>query len=97
MVNSEAKGEHLGFKKKVVWLEHVLGVRKIGRNPRTQGHKNNESGVQFAKDWETRNLQKSALTSKVVNPFTRAHAPPFIERRKDFLHFETTLEFREYS
>jgi hypothetical protein len=33
---------------------------------------------------ETKNLQKSALTSKVVNPFTRADAPPFIGRRMDF-------------
>jgi hypothetical protein len=32
-----------------------------------------------------------------VNPFTRAHAPPFIGRRRDFLHFETTLESRDYS
>jgi hypothetical protein len=40
--------------------------------------------VQFAKDRETKNLQKTALASKVVNPFTRALAPPFIERRRDF-------------
>jgi hypothetical protein len=33
---------------------------------------------------ETKNLQKTALTSKVVNPFTRALAPPFIGRRRDF-------------
>jgi hypothetical protein len=40
--------------------------------------------VQFTKDRETKNLQKTALTSKVVNPFTRARAPPFIGRRRDF-------------
>jgi hypothetical protein len=33
---------------------------------------------------ETRNLQKTALASKVVNPFTRALTPPFIGRRRDF-------------
>jgi hypothetical protein len=33
---------------------------------------------------ETKNLQKTAQTSKVVNPFTRALAPPFIGRRRDF-------------
>jgi hypothetical protein len=34
-----------------------------------------ESNVQFAKEYETKNLQKTALASKVVNPFTRALAP----------------------
>jgi hypothetical protein len=33
---------------------------------------------------ETRNLLKTPQTSKVVNPFTRAFAPPFIGRRRDF-------------
>jgi hypothetical protein len=33
---------------------------------------------------ETKNLRKPALGSKVVNPFTRALAPPFIGRRRDF-------------
>jgi hypothetical protein len=33
---------------------------------------------------ETRNLLKTAQASKVVNPFTRALAPPFIGRRGDF-------------
>jgi hypothetical protein len=53
--------------------------------------------VQFAKDKETKNLQKTALASKVMNSFTRARAPPFTGRRRDFLHSETTLESREYS
>jgi hypothetical protein len=50
-------------------------------------HKNTRTmrfNVQFVKDRETKNLQKTALASKVVNPFTRAHAPPFIGRRRDF-------------
>jgi hypothetical protein len=33
---------------------------------------------------ETKNLRKIVLASKVVNPFTRALAPPFIGRRRDF-------------
>jgi hypothetical protein len=44
-----------------------------------------------------KNLWKPVLTSKVVNPFTRALAPPFIGRRRDFLNPENTLGFREYS
>jgi hypothetical protein len=43
----------------------------------------NES-AQVPKDRETKNLRKPVLTSKVVNPFTRALTPPFIGRRKDF-------------
>jgi hypothetical protein len=46
---------------------------------------------------ETKNLQKPVLASKVVDPFTRALAPPFIGRWRDFLHSENTLESREYS
>jgi hypothetical protein len=33
---------------------------------------------------ETKNLPQVAKASKVVNPFTRALAPPFIGRRRDF-------------
>jgi hypothetical protein len=33
---------------------------------------------------ETTNLLKTAHTSNVVNAFTRALAPPFIGRRRDF-------------
>jgi hypothetical protein len=40
--------------------------------------------MQFAKDKETKNLPKTALASKVVNPFTRALAPPFTGRRMYF-------------
>jgi hypothetical protein len=36
------------------------------------------------KNGETKNLRKPVLTSKVVNPFTRALMPPFIGRRRDF-------------
>jgi hypothetical protein len=33
---------------------------------------------------ETKNPLKTAHASKVVNPFTRALAPPYIGRRRDF-------------
>jgi hypothetical protein len=33
---------------------------------------------------ETKNLPRTAQTSKVMNPFTRALGPPFIGRRRDF-------------
>jgi hypothetical protein len=59
----------------------MLGVRKIGRNPRTQGFRTN--ALESLRK-ETENLRKPALISKVVNPFTRALAPPFIGRRREF-------------
>jgi hypothetical protein len=43
---------------------------------------------------ETKNLRKPILTSKVVNPFTRALAPPFIGRRKDFYIPKTPSNLR---
>jgi hypothetical protein len=52
--------------------------------------------MQFTKE-ETKNLPKTALASKVVNPFTRALAPLFIGIPRDFLHPKNTLESREYS
>jgi hypothetical protein len=45
--------------------------------------------TQFTKVMETKNLQKSSLASKVVNPFTRARAPPL---QGD----EGTSTFRKY-
>jgi hypothetical protein len=53
--------------------------------------------TQVTKDRKTKNLRKPVLASKVMNPFTRARAPPFIGRRRDFLHPENTLESKEYS
>jgi hypothetical protein len=57
-------------------------------------HKNTGFNVHFAKGRETKNLQMTALASKVVNPFTRAHVPPFIGRRRDFYipKFPSNLE-----
>jgi hypothetical protein len=64
----------------------VGGIRRLGRVPRTQEYNNTEctnvkSGTQFTKE-ETKNLLNTAHASKVVNPFTRALAPPFIGRRR---------------
>jgi hypothetical protein len=39
----------------------------------------------------TKNLPQNAQASKVVNPFTRALAPPFIGRRRDFYILKTPL------
>jgi hypothetical protein len=59
----------------------VLGVRKSDGVPEHKSHKQmNESHEKE----ETKNLRRPALASKVVNPFTRALAPPFIGRRRDF-------------
>jgi hypothetical protein len=40
--------------------------------------------TKVTKKEETKNLRKPVFASKVVNPFTRALAPPFIGRRRDF-------------
>jgi hypothetical protein len=42
-----------------------------------------ESEAQMTQE-ETKNPLKTAHTSKVVNPFTPALAPPFIGRQRDF-------------
>jgi hypothetical protein len=57
---------------------HVGGIRETGVNPRTQKYRNTRTAeykVQSTKDEETKNLQKTALTSKVVNLFTRPSGP----------------------
>jgi hypothetical protein len=66
------------------------------RNARTLITQTSESGTQFTKE-QTKNLQKTALASKVVNPFTRALAPPFYRETKGLLHSENTLESKKYS
>jgi hypothetical protein len=40
--------------------------------------------TKVTKGGKTRNPRKSVFSSKVVNPFTRALAPPFIGIRRDF-------------
>jgi hypothetical protein len=44
------------------------------RSVGTQNTQTFKSGTQFTKE-ETKNLKKTAHTSKVVNPFTRALTP----------------------
>jgi hypothetical protein len=65
---------------------NVGGGPKIRWGPRTQELRTrvtNES-IQVTKSGETKNLWKPEHASKVVNPFTRALAPPFIGRRREF-------------
>jgi hypothetical protein len=66
------------------------------RSAGTRNTRTFKSGTQFTK-WETKNLQKTAHASKVVNPFTRALAPPFYRETKGLLHSENALESKEYS
>jgi hypothetical protein len=67
----------------------MLGVSEVSdgipehKRTRTQSERTFKSRTQFTKE-ETNNLPKSVHASKVVNPFTRALAPPFIGRRRDF-------------
>jgi hypothetical protein len=64
------------------WIQVIfVGVRKSDEVPE---HKIPEPMYESSKEMRTRNLRKFVLASKVVNPFTRALAPPFIERRRDF-------------
>jgi hypothetical protein len=75
---------------------NVGGPKNRRESPNTEVHNTNHTSHESCKK-ETRNLRKYELASKVVNPFTRALAPPFIGRWRDFLHSENTLESREYS
>jgi hypothetical protein len=72
----------------------MLGVSK---NPnRVPEHEREEKADTFSSSThmtlkETKNLLKTVEASKVVNPFTRALAPPFIGRRRDFYIPKTPL------
>jgi hypothetical protein len=58
----------------------------VGGSEKSDGileHKNQEQ-VHESYDQETKNLWNLVLASKVVNRFTRALAPPFIGRQRDF-------------
>jgi hypothetical protein len=46
---------------------------------------------------ETENLPLVAQISEVMNPLTRALAPPFYRETKGLLHSENTLVLEEYS
>jgi hypothetical protein len=52
-------------------------------NTREESMQTFKSEAQMTQE-ETKNPIKTAHASKVVNPFTRALAPPFIGRRRDF-------------
>jgi hypothetical protein len=65
---------------------NVGGYPKIQiRSPNTgeENAKMFKSKAQMTQE-ETKNPLKTAHTSKVVNPFTRALTPPFIGKRRDF-------------
>jgi hypothetical protein len=73
------------FSAETRWAPMLGGIRKSGQNPRTQEkgmHKCSSENHRMQED--TKNLLKIAHASKVVSPFTRALAPPFIGRRRDF-------------
>jgi hypothetical protein len=46
---------------------------------------------------ETKNLLKTTLALKVVNPFTRALVPPFIGRQRDFYILKIPSNLRNIS
>jgi hypothetical protein len=81
------------------WHNRMLGGPKIGWNPRTHESRMRvaDKSARITERWETRNIRKPVLASKVVNPFTRALAPPFYRETKGILHSEITLGSKEYS
>jgi hypothetical protein len=78
---------------------NVGGIRKSGLDPRTRekGKTDTFSSSTQMTLKETWNLQKTAQASKVVNPLTRALAPPFIGRRREFYISKIPLGPKEYS
>jgi hypothetical protein len=58
-------------------------IRIRSPNTREESMKTFKLEAQMTRE-EIKNPLKTALASKVVNPFTRALAPPFIGRRRDF-------------
>jgi hypothetical protein len=66
---------------RIIVVDACWGVRKTDGVPNTRI---TNKSTRVTKEEETKNLQKPVLVSKVVNPFTRALAPPFIGRRRDF-------------
>jgi hypothetical protein len=58
-------------------------IRIRSPNTRKENMQTFESEAQMTQE-ETKNPLKTAHTSKVVNPFTPALAPPFIGRQRDF-------------
>jgi DUF4097 and DUF4098 domain-containing protein YvlB len=81
-----------GYKSTPTSEGHASGTPSVGGYPkfRIKSLNTREENVQTFKSEaqmtqeETKNPLKTAQTSKVMNPFTRALAPPFIGRRRDF-------------
>jgi hypothetical protein len=70
-------------------LTAVGGIGKSGKDPRTREKEQwIRSSTEMTQE-ETKNLPKTAQTSEAVNPFTRALAPPFIGRWRDFYILKT--------
>jgi hypothetical protein len=71
----------------------MLGVRKIGRNPRTQ-----ESGTS-AQELQKRDKESPKACTRLKNcePLYTCPRTPFYRETKGLLHSENTLESREYS
>jgi hypothetical protein len=68
-------------------------IRTRSPNTEEENARTFKIGTQFTKE-EIKNLIKTAHASKVVNPFTRALAPPFIGRRRDFYIPKIPLNLR---
>jgi hypothetical protein len=67
-----------------MWMK-VIGIPLLGSENRIESPNTRVTNkIHKSYEMETKNLKKLVLASKVVNPFTRALAPPFIGRRKDF-------------
>jgi hypothetical protein len=76
----------------------MLGVSK-NSNGALEHERNNSRHVQV-QQWRNRRQRispKTAQASKVVNAFTRALAPPFTGRRRDFYIPKIPLGPKEYS
>jgi hypothetical protein len=70
----------------LLWWHRELffGWNHGGRQCWGSENRKESPNIRVTKDGETKNLRKPVLASKVVNPFIRALAPPFIGRRRDF-------------
>jgi hypothetical protein len=76
----------LRWHRKLFSAETTVGANVGGSEDRMESPNTRvtNKSAQVMKRGETKNLRMSVLASKVVNPFTRALAPPFIGRRRDF-------------
>jgi hypothetical protein len=75
----------------------VFGVPKSVRIPEHKSLEHMNKSTRVAKSKETKNLLKSAHVSKVVHLSTRALAPPFIGRQRDFYIPKLPLNLKNIS